>query len=92
MDESGRIILVADKLIALVDDRDLSEIMRYLRMQDQIPDDDQILTWMATGGASASLSLMSMPYASQQITLLASSLHEILAAAGLKARPRESSK
>jgi hypothetical protein len=46
MTENGKLLLQKEKLIALLDDRDLSECLSLLCLQERPVNDDQLMAWL----------------------------------------------
>jgi len=46
LDEMGRLILRSDKIIALVDDRDMAECINWIYVNGDIPSGDTLLNWL----------------------------------------------
>ena len=80
----GQILLHSGEILALIDDRDLAEVMGWIRIDAQAVDDETLLAWLAgTVSANAELQI-----GSERLPLKLASLSACMQECGFIAQPR----
>ena len=75
LDEIGRLILRSDKVIALVDDRDMTECLNWIEVNGSKASDDALLTWLERPTTSETIHII---IAGHQIVLQKENIQKLM--------------
>jgi len=87
LDEIGNMMLVSANILALVDDRDLAEIVNYLSIDGRKPQDEELLNWLETSCNSQLLVFNLTNKPDKQIIVQRGNLLDLLVKAKYVAKP-----
>ena len=86
-DASGNMMLAGEKVLALVDDRDLPTMLNHLNINGRQATDEELLVWLEMSDHRPALELNFKQTPDDQIIVQKHSLAELMTAYGYSAKP-----